>query len=93
MVTYEIAIKAYWNIYTELYEKCKSQDDLNALNKKFAPIQEYIKLSHIREIRNEILEKDIARYLEITPKPEYRPLHDEPYNLYNKLSKADKEQK
>lgn len=38
----------------------------------------------------EELKKDVARFLEVIPKPVYRPLHGEAYELYEKLSKAGK---
>jgi len=37
---------------------------------------------------HEVLKKDVSRFLEVIPKPVYRPLHCEAYDLYDKLKKG-----
>ena len=40
-----------------------------------------------QEAELKALKKYVARFLEVTPKPMYRPLHGEAYDLYEKLMK------
>lgn len=54
------------------------------LNEEIEIIEQY--LNELEELK-----KNVARFLEVIPKPVYRPLHDEAYNLYTKLSKVGKQ--
>ena len=40
-----------------------------------------------QEVELKALKNDVARFLEVTAKPMYRPLHGEAYDLYEKLMK------